>query len=59
MAELPELETIHSTDSESELTEISGTFSDSSEIPASESSASTEVKNFWVGFKDQAYLQDT
>ena len=34
--------TIHSTCSESEPMEISGTFSDSSEIPASENSANSE-----------------
>ena len=49
-SELPELETIHSTDSESEPTE---TYNDSSEIPASESSATSQVKNFFNQFQSR------
>ena len=49
-SKLLELETIHSTDSESEPTEISGTFN-SLEIPASESTATSQVKHFLNQFQ--------
>ena len=50
-SELPELETIHSTDSESEPTEYS------SEIPASESSATSQVKNFLNQFQSRRWSE--
>ena len=53
-SELPELETIHSTDSESEPTE---TYNDSSEIPASESSATSQVKNFLNQFQSRRWSE--